>query len=365
MKNLLIIGPLPPPIHGESLALKAVEESEEMKSNYNINTLNTNRKVVENAGRFSFKKIYEDVICILKLFYLTFFTKIEIVYISISQTKLGLFRDCIFIFICCLKNKKIITHLHGNNLGNVIDSLNKFEKYFVKKSLAKVHTGIVLGKTLKDNYRGLVENIEVVSNGVDKEFITDDELINKNNNKKSLRILYLSNLIESKGYIELINAVMALLKEHYDISLILAGQIYNPKKFDEIWNEVCLNSFEERIKYIGIVSGTKKKELLIHSDVFVLPTSYKIEGQPLSIIEAMAAGNIIISSNKGCIPDMIEDNGYILEDPSALAIEETLHRILENTENRKKMGRNSREVYLKRYTLDKYIKKLSDIFAKN
>ena len=53
----------------------------------------------------------------------------------------------------------------------------------------------------------------------------------------------------------------------------------------------------EHTDYIGIVNGKAKKNLLEWGNVFVLPTFYKMEGQPISILEAMATKNLVVTTN--------------------------------------------------------------------
>ena len=72
MKKLLVIGPVPPPIHGESVAINSIIESEDIKSSYTLHILDTNRKNVKQAGKFSLKKIVQDVLLIIKLFMMLF-----------------------------------------------------------------------------------------------------------------------------------------------------------------------------------------------------------------------------------------------------------------------------------------------------
>ena len=71
----------------------------------------------------------------------------------------------------------------------------------------------------------------------------------------------------------------------------------------------------QSIKFIGTVSGQSKVDVLLQADVFVLPTYYPAEGQPWAILEAMAAGLPIISTDQGAITESVVDgvNGFIVE----------------------------------------------------
>src|SRR5690606_1140518 len=71
---------------------------------------------------------------------------------------------------------------------------------------------------------------------------------------------------------------------------------------------------KQSLNYLGFVKGALKQEVLLEANVFVLPTYYKIEGQPISIIEALATGNIIVTTRQGGIPDIIsEKQGFFVD----------------------------------------------------
>ncbi|MDW8516031.1 glycosyltransferase family 4 protein [Priestia flexa] len=362
MKKIMIIGPIPPPIHGESLALDNLIKSQEINNDFTIKVINTNRKNVSSAGKFSINKMFQDIIIIYKILK----EKSDIMYISISQTKLGFLRDLIIINLSQKKSCKIVTHLHGNNLGNTIDSLTTFEKRLAKHVLSKVNSAIVLGERLISNYRGMVDNVNVVPNGIAKDYIDYNEFevaMLEKKKKNTLKIIYLSNLIESKGFLIAAKAIIELIEEGYQIELVFAGAVHDTEKYEELLTIIKEHNCEEVIKYIGIVTGEKKKELLLNADVMLLPTYYKVEGQPISIIEGMAAGLPIVSTNIGCIDEMIKDNGFLLEDSTVPNVREALRKLIEDKNLRIECSYNSRNRFENYYCLDNYIYGLKNIFT--
>lgn len=364
--HLLIIGPIPPPIHGESLALKHLIEAEQVRRGYQITVVNTNRKTVSHGGRFSIYKIFKDLYNIYHVWQETSKRKqVDILYLSISQTKFGLIRDALVIRLSAKRVKKIVAHLHGNNLGNVLESSIPGLSGFIFNALKQIDTGIVLNESLSYNFKKLPKRIDVVANGIERNYFTDDEIKSAMNRRKRdhcFTILYLSNLIEAKGFTELVQATMDLLRKHANIQLLLAGQIYDHQLFKKLMSEVSVSKMNERIRYLGTVTGTSKKQLLLDADVMVLPTRYKIEGQPISIIEGMAAGLPIISTNQGAIPELIRGNGVILKEISPSNIISALQKLIQDDEFYNLLSINSRKHFLEKYTLDNYINGLVTVF---
>jgi glycosyltransferase involved in cell wall biosynthesis len=110
-----------------------------------------------------------------------------------------------------------------------------------------------------------------------------------------------------------------LQEKNINFSAQIAGGIA-PNLQDEIGK--ILKKLSATTKYLGIIKGQDKKSALQNSNVFILPTLF-IEGQPLSILEAMATGNIILTTNSEGIADIFEENknGFYInkKDPEDIA----------------------------------------------
>lgn len=361
-KTLIFVGPLPPPILGESIALQSLYEAEKLHEIYDVKKMNLNRKDFEDPGGLAFDKLLFDSVKLVYTAFLSLFNKNAILYISISQTKMGLIRDCLFIRFCKISHKnRVVTHLHGNNLGGTIEATSGRLRKFIENTLKKVDVGIVLGGKLAPNYKNLVKRVEVVSNGIPENFIRKSE-IDFNRKRDRVSILYLSNLMAEKGYVELIHAVVGLIREGLDLELNLVGAIQSENEFQEVKRFIDKYGMADRIIYHGTKRGEEKKQFFLQADMMALPTKYKVEGQPMSIIEGMAAGLPIISSDRGIIAELIEDCGILVE-PVVTDIKQAIKQLAVNEEERKLLGKISREIYEEYYTEDKYTDSLIAIFS--
>lgn len=359
--NLIFVGPLPPPILGESIALQSLYNSGRLHKLYNVKKLNLNRKNFEDPGGWSFEKIYSDSSKILYAMFLSLTMKQPVLYISISQTKMGLIRDCLIINVCKrLGGSKVVAHLHGNNLGPTIDATSGFLRKFIVRAMKRIDVGVVLGEKLAHNFRRQVSRVEVVSNGIPSDFIVKEEIVHKKDGGP-LSILYLSNLMEEKGYIELVQATTALVHDGIDVQLNLVGGIQDETEFLEVKEFIRTNGMEEHIRYHGLKQGEEKKRFFLDADVMALPTKYRVEGQPMSIIEGMAAGLPIISCDRGIIAELIQDCGVLIE-PTVEELKRAIKHLATDDEERLRLGYASRDIYEKFYTEDKYTDALIDIF---
>jgi glycosyltransferase involved in cell wall biosynthesis len=306
--KIAIIGPFPKPINGCSLANEILARQLRFNKNISISTINTNTENIssENVGHFSFKKVFS----FLKVYKnVSIIKKSDIIYTTPGQTFFGVAKYIPFYFYCLLYKKQYIIHIHGNHLGNEYKSLTGIKKWFFSYFIKKASSGIVLSNSLRNNFEGLLnqDKVFVVENFAQDELTQNLEL-NKSNNK--LQLLYLSNLMEEKGILDFLDSLLLLKKANIDFTADIAGKIEDESQVT-INNK--LDELGDLVKYHGVVFGKNKIGLLQKSNVFVLPTYYKMEGQPIALIEAMATGNIIVTTNFSGIPDIISNtNGYFV-----------------------------------------------------
>ena len=78
------------------------------------------------------------------------------------------------------------------------------------------------------------------------------------------------------------------------------------------------------------------QDYLFSSDVFVLPSTY--EGLPLTLLEAMAAGLPIIATAVGGAPDIVNDNGILIQPGKKEELISAMIKLSEDSDLRNKMG---------------------------
>jgi glycosyltransferase involved in cell wall biosynthesis len=155
------------------------------------------------------------------------------------------------------------------------------------------------------------ERIHVVRNfAADELFVSSAELAEKWANTDVLQVLFLSNLLPGKGYVELVQAIECLppdIAARYQFSF--AGGFESDAD-----KQSFLNAIENlpNLRYHGTVHGAEKRELLRQAHLFCLPTYYPYEGQPISILEAYAAGCAVATTDHSGIFDIFTpgENGW-------------------------------------------------------
>lgn len=353
-KTILILGPFPEPTTGVSLANKVVHDILKEQPNYKVSVINTSYSRFDEAiGKFSFHKLF---------FNLSFYPKgykilyNKIIYITPGQTFFGVIKYAAFILLGAILQREIIIHVHGNHLGNEYKTLKGIKKKIFYYLISKTTKGIVLSDSLKGNLTPFIskEKVKVLPN------FAEDYLVESEEGKsfEKLQIVYLSNLMEEKGIFDLLDALTLLEENNILYEARIAGAI------DHIQQEEIKEKLSKlkNTHYIGIVKGDAKKDVLQWGTIFVLPTYYKMEGQPISILEAMATGNAILTTRHAGIPDIVtEKNGRFFEKKNPESIYDTFVYFDKHKDELSKISQYNKAYFTQNFTRLQFKERLLSI----
>ena len=357
MKKILIIGPFPDPISGVSLANKVVSEILSDEPDWRVSKLNTSfNKFDENVGSFSWDKLFFNL-----KFNLSVFKVInhDVIYLTPGQTFFGVTKYLLFFLIAWCFRQEIVFHVHGNHLAKEYSELKGFKKWLFHFILSRSQKGIVLSESLMANVSPFVPK-----NGrfYLYNFAQDWAGFNAKSvqiENDGLRIVFLSNLMKEKGINDLLDALIKLEKSGIKYEARIAGNIDADNESQVMKKFDALND----TKYIGVVDGKAKFELLEWANTFVLPTYYKMEGQPISILEAMAAKCVLVTTKHAGIPDVMQENknGVFVDKRSPISIYDAFCKQTNSPMVYNEMAINNRIEYLEKYTVDVFSKRLLNI----
>ena len=114
-------------------------------------------------------------------------------------------------------------------------------------------------------------------------------------------ILYLGAIDSRKGIFDILKAFEYVKDKHPDMKLVLAGGI-NTAEESAICDRVRELNAREDIIFTGFVSDDEKRALLSSAEVFLFPSEY--EGFGLPVLEAMACGAPVITTNVSSLPEV-------------------------------------------------------------
>ena len=321
VKETILVGSKPPPITGQTVAFQmACEGFKERMLPFRV--INLSGGVHLNVdGGFSLRRFGQLLKPFCTASYMCFSGRRNL-YLSATQNWIGFLRDCVFILLARLSGSRIVIHIHGGNYDGFYSSLSPLRRYLVRSTLRQVDSILILGKSLYGMFNfepRLRQKIRVVFNGMPFE-VQEAAVEHKRlpvDREGRPKLLFLSNLIVSKGYLQVLEALRILVHKqgidvecHFCGSFVLASDACpysTPEEAEaDFLGRVQKSELREHAFWHGPVSGNKKLCILKNSHFFLLPTNFPYEGQPISIIEALAFGMVVITTTRGTIPEMLE-----------------------------------------------------------
>ena len=356
-KNILFFGPIPPPITGQAIAFSEIYYRIELGNKFLVNT-----------SSISTYKIFTSIRVILRVTGIFVRNRIDLVYFTCSRTKMGFVKDLYLVFLSAISKAKIINHVHGADFYTFYKNSGILEP-IIKATYKKVDVSIVLLAGMKADFKDFPHmDLYVIGNSYPTKF--ND--IDVDYSLQSSDLLFFSNIMATKGIFEYLEAADHLLNETTNLKCSIAGgylgddemsRIEVENKFQTRYNELK-SKWGDRIQYCGIVGGDEKLELFLKSSIFVLPTYYKTEAFPISILEAMRTGNAIITTNHNYLPEIISNqNGFLVKCKSVGELTHAINRLMMNKALLKTIQQTNVNVAKDFYSPDRYLTDVKNVIS--
>ena len=301
-------------------------------------------------------------------------------YIPAPGLRAAVYRDWIVMLLCRPVFRKRIFHWHATGLNDWLRGrARKWELWLTRRLISGADVSIVLSENLSaDALAFKTKSMRQVPNGIPdpcpdfEQSVLPDRRVRLEGRKQALnqakgsepeiyQVLFLGNCIREKGIFEAANAVTIANQKLQDrdcnlrIRLTVAGDFLRID--DEREFQVLARSSEKDLNWIGFVSGKAKAELLRQSDCLCFPSYYWAEGQPVSILEAMAYGLGIVTTNWRAIPEMLPAGVSAVEVGNADAVASAL---LEGVTT--DVSIKMRENFLHRFSIETHLRGLASAF---
>ncbi|HEX8637153.1 MAG TPA: glycosyltransferase family 4 protein [Pyrinomonadaceae bacterium] len=355
--------------------MKILITAPSLDENRNVSGISTVvRQIVErgtfdyehfNAGRADneqadAKWISKQAFLPVRFFRLLKREKFDAAHINTAFNPLSIARDFVLTQTAKAAGCPVLLHVHGGKFL-AVDFENKALAKIAEKMLASAAAVVVLSEIEKDilEKRQPNLNVKVLQNAVTVE---DFSPVKSNNKTDSIEktIIFLGRLHESKGLHEIIEAARILKSERFCFNF----KCFGAGDLQDFFVRAMTAVLGDKFYFGGVVAGEKKLQELSKSDIFILPSRYG-EGLPMAMLEAMAAGCIIVASKMASVGAAVRngENGFTIEPGNAAQLVERLRMILADEIDAKKIGENAQKTIAEKFNLRDYIEKLEKIYA--
>lgn len=359
-RKILYFIQLPPPVHGVTTINKYVYTSSIINEKFKIDLLEINYSdEISQLNNINIFKLFQHLILGFRLLTKLYKNKPDIIYFTIVPTGIGFIRDLLFVAIIKSFRVKVIYHLHGKGIAKKKGIINtKIYQWVFKKS-----TIIHLSKGLLESELGHLclnkTNLYYVENGIKyaKGNRYDVDLRKIDN---IIRILYLSNMSESKGILQVLDAFKIIHSKHSTVEQHIVGSCSYDKINDKIRDTI--ESTNNKLIFHGPLFGEEKKQIFKQTDLMIFPTLN--DAFPLVLLEAMSYKIPIISTFQGAIPDIIDNNltGFLVPEGNVNRLVEKIDYLIINNDIMNKMGQKGYEKFKSNFTYEIFEEKMKNIF---
>lgn len=305
--SVLLLCDMPPPVHGMSTINNAFVDliRSEDATCHLIDTSPTIDASRISKRSSAVKKLIRTLTCFISLIGCLMKNKYRIVYRPINAGY-GLLYDILYLSVCKFSAANIIIHHHSFNYLNSNSKLFAFMNRFVCPDARHVVLGSAMAERLRDLYRVSDSKFVHLSNIAFFETSESSPI----EMEGAIRIGYLSNLCREKGLFEFSSVCRELRKRGVKFTASIAGPFIDQEASSEV-ERLCRDL--SCVNYCGPLYGEEKNRFFRNQDIFIFPTKYRHEAEPLVLYEAAQHGVFNIASKRGCIEEVIRNlNGKVI-----------------------------------------------------
>lgn len=362
--KVLFILHLPPPVHGAAMMGKYIHDSKLVNGKFDCHYINlSTAKDLADIGKVGMKKLINFIGLLRKIRKEVRKLRPQLVYVTPNACGGAFYKDFIVVEMLKRMGCKVVVHYH--NKGVATRQNCKFDDCLYRKFFKGIKV-ILLSEKLYDDVKKYVkrEDVFFCPNGI-------PENISANSKEERTinavpRILFLSNLLESKGVIVLLDALKILKDKGYSFICNFVGGETSEIDSARFKAEVEKRYLNNMALYIGRKYGVDKDAVFEQSDVFVFPTFYHNETFGLVNLEAMEHKLPIVTTDEGGITDVVKNgkNGLISEKKNPISLAKCIEVLITDKDLCEKMGEEGYRMFKRDYTLSAFEKHFADCVNK-
>jgi len=391
--KLLVFAHTPPPHHGQSYMVQLMLEgfggdARHRKPNspttLNIECYHVNARFsrsLEDVGEFQGAKILLIFWFCLQAVWLRLRYGVKnFYYVPAPGKRVALYRDWLVMLFCRPFFKRVILHWHAAGMAKWLETATTIgARTLTYRLFRPVDLSLVLSRyNFADAEKLLSHAIRVVNNGIpdpcpdfevsllprrQRDFAVRKQVFTGEIPAAPLtvKILFLAHCTREKGIFAAAESVLRANRElaarrlPMQLKLLTAGNFVSEEEkaeFDRLRENPV---FAVTVSHLGFVSGEQKTELLRDAEMFLFPTCYLGENQPVNLIEAMAFGLPIVTTRWRSLPEMLPpDYPGLVSGQNPDEIAATILKVLAE-----KSGVQVRRHFRERFTLERHLADLA------
>ena len=259
----------------------------------------------------------------------------------------------------------VMTWAIGTDI-NDFAAKNKLNYVVTRKTIDNSDLVITVSKNLENKVVGISKKskkVQTFYRGIEITNFYSHKPVRKIFSEISLNpdykyILFVGRLIFDKGIYELTKAFREISKRYPEYRLILLGE---ETEKDKLMEHLKNYGILEKVIFRGIVPYNQVADYMKVSEMLLFPSW--AEGLPNVVLESMASGLPVVTTDVGGIPEVVVDEvtGLLVPPRDTDALTAAALRMIEDNELRQRCIRNARELVLQRFDVNKNVDTLYEV----
>lgn len=366
MRNVLMLGPVPPPFGGIASVMQTIINSP-LNKHYTFDVFDRGHEIPQELKGPLRRNIFR-----MKRFW-KFFQKLhqrsyDFVHLQIP------FGDSfpgtiIFMIIARILGARVLLHIHGTDWDTFYTRESKWLKVLYWIGLRIPKQIIVLYDTWRVNISKIVPNacVKALANCLEDIEPPSPASVQRARaklgvNDHELLVLTVGFVGWRKGHLDILDAVPEVIEANEAVRFVFIGGEEYPGDSNLVISRI---ENENLSRWVFMTNEAPRSEIplyLASADIFLLPS--RREGMPISILEAMRAGLPVIVTTVGAIPEMVIDrkSGILIEPSAPKAIANAVIDLSRDVSFRKRLAQDARKAFETQFEVNACIKDLALVY---
>lgn len=294
--DILAIVALPPPTHGQAVVNQAIVDAIS-SAGAPLKIVNTSPGALRKGLGYHTRRIR---LHLLEAMPAILSAGRTLVY-SVVEPGAGMAYNFLVVLLARIKGLRLVLHHHSALYTKTHDRRFAWLVRLAGRDTLHIALDEFMAKDLKANY-SFISEVAVALNAA----YVDDGTVQERPDRP-FTCGFMSNLSREKGLDTFLDCLRSAWKAGLDLHAVIAGPATSEEATKMIADAKA--EFGDRLEVLGPVSGVSKQMFFRSIDVFLFPTRYRVEGQPLVILEAMSHGVPVLASQQGYCAELVGNAG--------------------------------------------------------
>lgn len=248
-----------------------------------------------------------------------------------------------------LWQRPVVVHVHGSSFDRFVRDSSPVDVWLQRVMFALADRVI----SLSEHWRSVLSDRVAESKLVVVPNAVDPDEYDPSYSADPPVAVFISNHIERKGIRDLVDAVVRA--DENDLHVHIAGS----GPLSELAEDLAASS--PTVEYYGYVSEAEKRRMIEEATAYLLPTY--AEGLPIALLEGMAGGNAVITTDVAAIPEVVDaESGWMVSPGDVDALTAALSEFAADPDAAVEMGRHNRSIVEDRFAWPTVTDRLTAVY---